>query len=51
MNLPAIGDDGASRMLLVRTEELADQIERQADILKEVVRSGEPREPLEAGRA
>ena len=48
VNLPAIGDDGASRMLLVKTEELADDIERQADMLREVVRSGEPREPLEA---
>jgi glutamate formiminotransferase/formiminotetrahydrofolate cyclodeaminase len=51
VNLPAIGDEGASRMLLVRTEELADEIERQADMLKEVVRSGEPREPLAAGPA
>jgi glutamate formiminotransferase/formiminotetrahydrofolate cyclodeaminase len=48
VNLPAIGDEGASRMLLVHTEELADQIQRQADILKEVVRGGEAREPLEA---
>ena len=48
VNLPAIGDDGTSRELLVRTEDLADQIERQADILKEVVRGGEPREPLQA---
>jgi formiminotetrahydrofolate cyclodeaminase len=48
VNLPAIGDEGASRMLLVHTEELADQIQRQADILKEVVRGGETREPLEA---
>ncbi|HKF84287.1 MAG TPA: cyclodeaminase/cyclohydrolase family protein [Candidatus Limnocylindrales bacterium] len=48
VNLPAIGDEGAARELLVRTEDLADQIERQADILREVVRGGEPREPLEA---
>jgi glutamate formiminotransferase/formiminotetrahydrofolate cyclodeaminase len=48
VNLPAIGDEGASRMLMVRTEELADEIERQADLLKEVVRSAEPRDPLEA---
>ena len=30
-----------------RTERLADEIERQADFLKEVVRSGESREPIE----
>jgi methenyltetrahydrofolate cyclohydrolase len=48
VNLPAIGDDGTSRELLVRTEDLANQIERHAEMLKEVVRNGEPREPLEA---
>jgi formiminotetrahydrofolate cyclodeaminase len=48
VNLPAIGDDGASRELLVRTEDLADQVERHAEMLKEAVRSGEPREPLQA---
>ena len=47
VNLPAIGDDGTSRELLVRTEELADQIERHAEMLKEAVRSGESREPIE----
>lgn len=47
VNLPAIKDDGASRELLVRTEDLADQIERHAQMLKEVVRSGESREPIE----
>ena len=47
VNLPAIGDDGTSRDLLVRTERLADEIERQADFLKEIVRNGESREPVE----
>jgi glutamate formiminotransferase/formiminotetrahydrofolate cyclodeaminase len=47
INLPAIGDDGTSRELLARTEHLADEIERQADFLKEVVRGGQPREPVE----
>ena len=46
VNLPAIGDDGTSRELLVRTERLADEIERQADALKEIVRSGVSREPI-----
>lgn len=47
VNLPAIGDDGTSRELLVATERLADEIERQADALKEIVRSGVSREPIE----
>jgi len=47
VNLPAIGDDGTSRELLVSTERLADEIERQAGFLKEIVRSGESREPIE----
>ena len=46
VNLPAIGDDGTSRELLVATERLADEIERQADALKEIVRSGVSREPI-----
>ena len=46
VNLPAIGDDGTSRELLVATERLADEIERQADALKEMVRSGVSREPI-----
>jgi formiminotetrahydrofolate cyclodeaminase len=49
VNLPAIGDEAAARELLVRTEDLADRIEHQADILREVVRGDEAREPLEAG--
>ena len=51
VNLPSIGDEAAARELLVRTEELADEIERQADHTREAVRSGETRDPLEAGPA
>jgi methenyltetrahydrofolate cyclohydrolase len=48
VNLPSIGDEGAARELLVRTEDLADQIEREADFLREIVRGGASREPVEA---
>lgn len=48
VNLPSIGDESASRELLRRTEELADHIERQADQTRELARSGETRDPVEA---
>ena len=51
VNLPAIEDEAAARDLHARTEELADEIERLADRTREMVRSGESREPVEAGQA
>ena len=48
INLPSIGDEAASRELYGRTEELADEIERLADTVREVVRSDRTRDPLEA---
>lgn len=50
VNLPSIGDESAARELHRRTESLADEIERMADRTREIVRSGESREPLEARR-
>jgi len=47
INLPSIGDEEAARELFGRTEELADEIERLADTVREVVRSDKTREPLE----
>jgi formiminotetrahydrofolate cyclodeaminase len=46
VNLPAIGDEEAARDLLARTESLVDQVDRLAAHTREVVRSGEPRDPL-----
>lgn len=51
VNLPAIEDEPAARDLLERTESLVDEIDRLASHTREVVRSGEPREPLAPGRA
>jgi formiminotetrahydrofolate cyclodeaminase len=51
VNLPAIEDEAAAEELLVSTEQLVDEIDRIADHTREVVRSGEAREPLEAARA
>jgi formiminotetrahydrofolate cyclodeaminase len=48
INLPSIGDEEASRELFGRTETLADEIERLADTVREVVRGGKPRDPLDA---
>jgi methenyltetrahydrofolate cyclohydrolase len=50
VNLPAIEDESAARDLLVRTEQLVDEIERLADHTREVVRGGAAREPLEIAR-
>jgi formiminotetrahydrofolate cyclodeaminase len=46
VNLPAIEDEATARELLERTENLVDEIDRLADHTREVVRGGEPREPL-----
>jgi glutamate formiminotransferase/formiminotetrahydrofolate cyclodeaminase len=51
VNLPAIGDESASRELYRRTEGLADDVERLADRTRELVGSGEERDPLKAGQA
>ena len=48
VNLPSIGDEEAARELFGRTEELADEVERRAELTREVVRGGEARDPLEA---
>jgi formiminotetrahydrofolate cyclodeaminase len=49
VNLPAIGDEAAAQDLLARTESLVDEIDRLAAHTREVVRGGEPREPLATG--
>lgn len=51
VNLPAIEDEAAAQELLASTERLVEDIGRLADHTREVVRSGEAREPLEAARA
>jgi methenyltetrahydrofolate cyclohydrolase len=51
VNLPAIGDESAAGEFLARTEALVDEIDRLAHHAREVVRSGEVREPLAPGRA
>jgi formiminotetrahydrofolate cyclodeaminase len=49
INLPSIGDPSMERDLFRRTEELADAIDRLAGQTREIVRSGDPRDPLERG--
>jgi formiminotetrahydrofolate cyclodeaminase len=46
VNLPAVGDEAAAQDLLARTESLVDEIDRFAAHTREIVRGGEPREPL-----
>jgi methenyltetrahydrofolate cyclohydrolase len=46
VNLPAVGDEAAAQDLLARTESLVDEIDRLAAHTREIVRGGEPREPL-----
>jgi formiminotetrahydrofolate cyclodeaminase len=46
INLPSLGDEGLARELFRRTEEAADEVERIADRAREVVRSGDSRDPL-----
>jgi methenyltetrahydrofolate cyclohydrolase len=48
VNLPSIEDEAAAQQLLASTERLVDEIDRCADRTREVVRSGDAREPLEA---
>jgi methenyltetrahydrofolate cyclohydrolase len=47
VNLPSIGDEEVGRELHQRTEELADEVGRLADRTRELVRSGDSRDPLE----
>jgi formiminotetrahydrofolate cyclodeaminase len=47
VNLPSIGDEEVGRDLHQRTEELADEVERLASLTRELVRSGDSRDPLE----
>jgi formiminotetrahydrofolate cyclodeaminase len=48
INLPAIGDETAARDLQSRTEALVDRVERLADRTREIVRSGDARDPVPA---
>lgn len=49
VNLPATGDEAAAGEMLARTEAILNDVERLAARTREVVRSGEPRPPLDAG--
>ena len=46
VNLPSVGDEAWAGEILARVDELVDDVERLADRTREVVRGGEPREPL-----
>lgn len=46
INLPSLGDENRARELFERTESIADAVERLAARTREVVRSGEARDPL-----
>jgi methenyltetrahydrofolate cyclohydrolase len=46
INLPSLGDESRARELYERTEAIADAVERLAAQTRELVRSGEAREPL-----
>ena len=50
VNLPSIEDEAASEELLVATDRLVGDIDRLASQTREIVRSGEAREPLEIER-
>lgn len=51
INLPSIGDDARAKELQDRTDRVAEEVERLAAATREVVRSGEAREPLPETRA
>jgi formiminotetrahydrofolate cyclodeaminase len=46
INLPSIGDEDRAKQLFERTETIADAVERLAARTRELVRSGEARDPL-----
>lgn len=49
VNLPAIEDETAASDLLLRSEQIASEVERLAGTVRKVVRSGAPRPPLHPG--
>ena len=51
VNLPAIGDEEAAQELLVQTKLLVDEIDRVAAQVREQVRGGESRAPLQTPSA
>jgi formiminotetrahydrofolate cyclodeaminase len=46
INLPSLGDEARATELFRRSEALADEVDRLAARTREVVRGGEPRDPL-----
>ena len=51
VNLPSIGDEAAAGELLAATEQIVSDTDRMASLTRELVRRGEPRPPIEVGRA
>jgi glutamate formiminotransferase/formiminotetrahydrofolate cyclodeaminase len=51
VNLPSIGDEAAAGELLAATEQIVSDTDRMASLTRELVRHGEPRPPIEVGRA
>ena len=47
VNLPSIDDEAYAGELTVRVKTLLDDVERTADATRQLVRDGEPREPLD----
>lgn len=46
INLPSLGDEDRARELLERTQQVGDAVERIAAETRQVVRKGDPRDPL-----
>jgi len=46
VNLPSVGDEAWAGEVLARVDELVNDVERLGDRTREVVRGGEPRDPL-----
>jgi formiminotetrahydrofolate cyclodeaminase len=51
INLPAIEDEPSAQALLAETEALVSEVDRMGDRTREIVRGGEPREPLTTERS
>jgi formiminotetrahydrofolate cyclodeaminase len=47
VNLPSLGDEALAGELTVRTKSALDDVERTAGVTRQLVRDGEPREPLD----
>jgi methenyltetrahydrofolate cyclohydrolase len=47
VNLPSLGDESLAGQLTVRTKSALDDVERTADVTRQLVRDGEAREPLD----